>query len=388
MNPSGVRVLAAGSAILFLSIGTRQGFGLLMGPVMADPGLTREQFSLAVATQYLVWGAGGPVAGVLAERLGARATLLAGGALYAVGLLLASLARSSAQFWWAAGLLVGLGLGGASFGVVHAVIARAWPEGRRGWALGIAGAATAAGQLCMLVFTQVTVTRLGWRVALAWHAAAVACIVVAAACLPSGRPQPAARVLASARAAPWRTRAFWAIALPFAASGFQVMATMTHLPAMVRDAGQGQVVALGALVAVSASAFFGQLLFGRLADRWPRQRVLAAVYAARALLSLVPPLLHPGAGGLVVLFVLLGLFWMSPIPLASALTAQVFGTRQLAAVFGTVFLFHQLGGFAGTFLAASLREATGSYDALWAAAALLCAIGGIVTARVRPRARP
>jgi hypothetical protein len=49
-------VLACGSLILMLSLGTRQSFGLFLQPTIGTLGWGRETFSLAIALQNLVWG--------------------------------------------------------------------------------------------------------------------------------------------------------------------------------------------------------------------------------------------------------------------------------------------------------------------------------------------
>lgn len=407
------QVLLAACAILFLSIGARQGFGLLMAPTLADASLTRGQFSLAVATQYLVWGLASPVAGLLADRWGARRTLAAGGALYVLGWVAASLSQGPQAFWWSAGVMIGLGLGGASFGVVHAVVAAAFPPQRRATALGRVGAATALGQLLMLLFTDWSLNAFNWREAMLWHAVAVAGIVIASYFMqgagvagsrpkhradgpgaaspahpsgrtypsaPSGLSHPSAPSGLSALAGALRSRRFWLLALPFAFSGFQVMATMTHLPALVADLSFPADTALSALVAVSATAFAGSWALGRLADRYRGPIVLACVYAVRAVLAFVLAFCPLTPAGLVVLFLVTGLFWMSPIPLSSALCAQWFGTKKLASIFSAMFFFHQLGGFAGTWLAALVRNSTQSYRPMWLVAGCLCALGALLVA--------
>src|SRR5690606_1042282 len=140
---------------------------------------------------------------------------------------------------------------------------------------------------------------------------------------------------------------------------------MTHLPAVVADMSFSPNVALHSLIAVSASAFFGSWSLGRLSDRFDRHCVLASVYLVRAVLALALGMLNISPMGLVALFTLIGFFWMSPIPLTSAICAQTFGVGRLASIFSLVFFFHQLGGFSGTWLAASIRESLGSYSALW-----------------------
>ena len=62
---------------------------------------------------------------------------------------------------------------------------------------------------------------------------------------------------------------------------------------------------------------------------------------------------------------LLGLLWLSTVPLTSGLVALMFGTRHAGMLFGFVFLSHQVGAFAGVWLGGAIYEATGAYDAMW-----------------------
>src|SRR3982751_645087 len=64
-------VLACGSMVLMLSIGTRQTFGLFLPPMTFDHGWSRETFGFAIALQNIVWGLGQPFAGAIADKFGA-----------------------------------------------------------------------------------------------------------------------------------------------------------------------------------------------------------------------------------------------------------------------------------------------------------------------------
>ena len=50
-------------------------------------GWGRDVFALALAMQMLLWGAGQPFAGAIADRFGAVWVLAAGAVLYAIGLV-------------------------------------------------------------------------------------------------------------------------------------------------------------------------------------------------------------------------------------------------------------------------------------------------------------
>ena len=122
---SAVLVLVAAGLILMLSIGTRQGFGLFLHPMCSALGWGRETFSAAIALQNLVWGLAQPFTGIIADRYGAARVTAVGGLLYALGLVMMAYSTTGPALDVSAGLLIGLGLSGASFGVVLGVVGRA-----------------------------------------------------------------------------------------------------------------------------------------------------------------------------------------------------------------------------------------------------------------------
>src|SRR5512134_3869894 len=115
------QVLLCGAAIVTLSMGIRHGFGLWLAPITMERGWTRETFAFAIAVQNLAWGVAGPFAGMLADRLGAYRVLLAGGVLYALGLVLMGLSTSGLAFTGSAGLLIGIAQSGTTYAVIYGV---------------------------------------------------------------------------------------------------------------------------------------------------------------------------------------------------------------------------------------------------------------------------
>ena len=67
----------------------------------------------------------------------------------------------------------------------------------------------------------------------------------------------------------------------------------------------------------------------------------------------------------IVICGLLGLLWLSTIPLTSSLVATFFGTQWMSMLFGIVFLSHQVGSFLGVWLAGRIFDMNKSYDAMW-----------------------
>ncbi|MDZ4337351.1 MAG: MFS transporter, partial [Pseudomonas sp.] len=137
---SGWLMLGA-SLVLALSLGIRHGFGLFLPPMSAEFGWGREVFAFAIALQNLIWGLTQPFTGALADRFGAKRTVIVGGVLYAIGLGCMGLADSPMSLSLSAGLLIGIGLSGTSFSVILGAVGRAVPMEKRSMAMGIAAAA-------------------------------------------------------------------------------------------------------------------------------------------------------------------------------------------------------------------------------------------------------
>jgi fucose permease len=81
------RLILIGAAVMLsLGMGLRQSFGLFLTPVTRDLTLTATDFTLAVAVQNIVWGISQAPIGAIADRLGLRVTMMAGAAIYVIGL--------------------------------------------------------------------------------------------------------------------------------------------------------------------------------------------------------------------------------------------------------------------------------------------------------------
>src|SRR5512139_2203003 len=100
-------MLVCASLILTLALGIRHSFGLFLQPMSMDNGWGREVFGFAVALQNLLWGLTQPFTGMLADRFGAGRVLLAGGVLYALGLVGMAISTSALGLTLALGILIG-----------------------------------------------------------------------------------------------------------------------------------------------------------------------------------------------------------------------------------------------------------------------------------------
>ena len=370
-----------------LALGTRQGFGLFLRPMSMDLGWGREAFSFAIALQNLVWGCAMPLMGAIADRHGAGRVLAAGGLAYGAGLLAMAHSATPLAFNVAAGLLVGFGLACTGFGVVMAVVARAFPPEKRSLAVGIVGACGSFGQFAMLPWGQALIVAYGWLGALVILGLLSFLIVPLGAAL-AGRnaaEHESGQSIAAALAEATQHRGFWLLTGSFFVCGFQTIFVMTHLPAYLVDKGLTAGQGMTALAVVGLFNVFGSYGCGVLGGRYSKRLLLTWIYVIRALAITVFIAAPLTAAGTYLFAAVLGLTWLGTVPLTNSLVGQIFGVKYLSTLFSIAFLGHQLGAFVGAWAGGAVFDATGSYHLVWVTAIALSIVAAALCVPINER---
>ena len=391
-------VVLCGCLIALLTFGVRASFGLFTEPISVARGWEREVFALAIAIQNLLWGLGQPLAGRLADRFGASRVLAGGAVLYAGGTALMAVSTSGLAVGLTGGVLVGLGLSGASFTIVIAAFSKLVAEDKRSWAIGLATATGSLGQFLFAPLGQAFIDGYGWATALVLLAAFVALVPALAVALAGGGRSGSAAQLGGEEELPVRgalRQAFGHSSYALLAAGFFVcvfhVAFITvHLPPYVIDLGLSTSLAAWSIGLVGLFNIVGSYTAGVLGGRHSPRLLLSGIYASRAVVIVLFLLLPVGPITVLLFAAAMGVLWLSTVPLTSALVALFFGTRHVGMLFGVVFLSHQVGAFFGIWLGGAIEAATGSYDGMWWLSVAL----GLVAAALhlpiveRPAARP
>jgi predicted MFS family arabinose efflux permease len=379
-------MLAAAATVLSIALGVRHGFGLFLQPMSLEFGWGREVFALAIALQNLVWGAAQPVTGMLADRYGAARTMVAGTALYVAGLLLMSVSTTPGALYLSVGVLLGLGLSGTTFAVVLGAVSRAVPPERRSRAMGVATAIGSFGQFVMLPGSLSLIGWLGWSAALVALAVVAASMAGLSAVLPWRERVPAG----SAELRPGDAlrlalghNGFRLLAFGFFVCGFQVVFIITHLPAFLVDRGLQVSVGTTTLALIGLANVAGAYFAGVWGARFRKPALLAVIYAGRALVIAAFVWLPITEASAYVFGVVIGILWMSTVPLTNGTVAAVFGVRNMAMLSGIVFFVHQLGAFLGGWLGGYVYDRAGSYDGVWAIAVGLSVLAAAVNLPIR-----
>jgi MFS family permease len=386
MSPAARTILIAGALILALSLGLRHAFGLFLQPVSTANGWGREVFSFAIALQNLVWGAAQPFAGMLSDRHGAGKVIVAGVVLYVLGLVGMSYAGDATTFTIAAGLLIGLGLAGTTMPIVFGAVSRALPAEKRSMAFGIAMSVGSIGQFVMLPGALAMIDGVGWAQTLIVMSALAALMLPLAFFLMERRdgaaPMSGPSAGGAARLA-LGDRGYWLLSLGFFVCGFQVVFIATHIPAFLADRGQAAWVGSTVLALIGLFNIFGSLAAGYLGAKMSKPWLLTGIYLGRAVAIALFLFLPVTPASAFVFAALMGVFWLSTVPLTNGVVAAMFGVKNMAMLGGIVFFAHQVGSFLGGWLGGLIYDRTGSYDIAWGIAIALSLIAALLNLPVK-----
>ncbi|MFN0042773.1 MAG: MFS transporter [Alphaproteobacteria bacterium] len=364
--------------IVTLVMGTRQSFGLFMRPISLELGFGRELLAFALGLQNLVWGALSPFCGALSDRYGEARVSMAGAALFGLGVVVMGWAPSGeaivlSQF------LIGVGLGGVGLSTVLGAVGRAASPEKRSMALGIVSAAGSVGQFLVVPGSHALMEQHSWQFALFVLSGMMFLVLPLSLGLGSARSAAVRRTAQPIKAAlseAFASRSFILLTVGYFVCGFHVVFIATHLPAYVADKGMPAWVGAAALALVGLFNIVGTYSSGWLGGKYSKKNLLTYIYLARSAVF-VAFLVAPISEISVLVFAsVMGLLWLSTIPLTSGLVAHLFGPAWMSMLYGIVFFSHQIGSFLGAWLGGKIFDVFGSYDAMW----WICIALGLVAA--------
>ncbi len=365
--------------------GIRSAPSVLIHPLEAEFGWNRTEIASAASLNLLLLGLFAPVGGWLIDRFGPRRVILGSLSAIVIGLL----GVIFIEQLWQLILLWGIVLGVAT-GITPALgasVAARWFVDQRGLAVGIVTNANAAGQIVFLPLLMAIVVSSGWRSALMAIAAAAVLLVPAIWLWMRDRPSdvglepyrsntanqwaPARAgqgrgdirpMSVSAMAEAMKSSTFWILAGCFFICGVTANGLIgTHLIPHAIERGIPQVTAAAAVGIMGGASFIGTTFSGYLVDRIDPRKVLSVVYGLRGSALLMLPFVTEPIG-LFMFAVLYGLDWYASGPATTTIIARAFGSERVGRIFGTVFVFHQLGGAAAAISGGWARVHFGDYQ--------------------------
>lgn len=382
-----IYMLIGSAFILALSLGVRHGFGLYLVPMSHEFNWSHQVFSLAIAMQNLLWGAVQPFTGALADKYGSKKVVAVGGVLYTIGLLLMSVSSNALLLDLSVGLIIGLALSATSFSVLLSAVGRAAHPSKRSMAMGIASAAGSFGQFIMLPTTLLLIKNFGWSSALVITAVLVVLIIPLAWMLKAPMYTPPNAVKQALKPSltfkqilniAFHHKPFLWLAFGFLVCGFQVVFLGIHLPGYLIDHGFDASTGTVFLALVGLFNIVGTYAAGCLGDKYSKPHLLMGLYGLRGI-TIIAFLMLPLSIWTVYAFgIIMGILWLSTVPLTNGIVANMFGVKYLTMLSGIVFFTHQVGSFFGGWLGGLNHDITGNYNIIWGCSIALSLFGVIV----------
>ena len=362
-------IMLSAAALVSVTFGVRQVFGLFLVPISTalDGGV--QIFSLAIAVQNLIWGLSSPFFGAAADRFGAWRVAAFGVMIYAAGLIsMAFVVTESGIFFGQ--ILIGMGLGSAGISIAVGAVARAAPPEKRSLAMGLVTSFGSFGQFALVPVAQIMMNEHGWQFAIVILSAIVASMVAVTLGIrvPAGDERPLEGITQTAGSALRQatgSRDYILLTIGFFVCGLQLVFIATHLPTYLQDAGLSAEIASWSLALIGLFNIIGAFMCGWLGGIVSKKKTLAIVYLLRGLI-IASFISLPASPAMALFFgAAMGLLWLGTIPLTSGLILAFFGPRHLSMLYGLVFLSHQIGSFAGAWLGGIWYDIFGNYEAMW-----------------------
>ena len=379
-----------------MSMGIRHGFGLFNLPITTANSWGRETFALTIALQNLIWGAVQPITGALADRYGALKIMIAGGILYAFGLIGMGLSSEAMNFTIAGGLFIGLAQTATTYSVIYGVLGRNVAPEKRVWAMGITAAAGSFGQFLMIPVEQGLITNFGAQDALLFLALMATLMVPTAYMLREKNfvysHKAGEQTIKQALIEAMGNRSFRLLTLGYFVCGFQVVFIAVHLAPYLKDLSKlypsvgAPAIATTSLALIGLFNVFGTYFAGFVGQRLPKRFLLSGIYIGRSIAITLFTLLPLSPMSTYIFAACMGFLWLSTVPLTNAIVAQIFGVKYLTMLSGLVFFSHQLGSFCGAYLGGYFFDQTGSYQLVWQIAIGLGVFAALINLPVREQA--
>lgn len=400
-----LRVLKANYAwvILFLSFlallsaqGVRLSFGAFIEPWEEQFAAGRSLISFIALISFIVYGVSQPIIGRVIDSFGIRKVFAVSILIVGVSALLTYFAASAWHLVLIYGILASVGFGGAS-GITASVAVTHWFQKKKGFALGLITAGSAAGQLVLVPLSLLLIEAMGWKLTVILLGTVLTLVIFPLILLllrdhpgelkatdgggdrrPERKEEETKTEKGIYRRAMMTTQ-FWFLAIPYFVCGFTTTGLMdTHLIPFAQFCGFSAQTTGAAVSLLAAFNILGTLLSGYIADRFRSNCFLAFLYGARGL-TVCCLLFIDEPFWLLAFAIVFGLVDFATVAPTTLLATRYFQSRSIGVILGCLFMSHQVGSALGAYLPGLFFDLTGRYESSFLAAAILLGVASILS---------
>jgi OFA family oxalate/formate antiporter-like MFS transporter len=391
--------IALAGILLQMALGAVYAWSVFRVPLAKQFNWTISEVTLTFTIAIMVLGFASFFGGLWLKRVGPRVVALTGGALYGLGVFLASFSYHG--LWWlylTYGVIGGIGLGFAYI-VPISVLVKWFPD-RRGLMTGVAVGGFGAGALVTAPVATKLIQSVGVLQTFAYLGIAFLIVSVAAGYFmqnppdgwkPEGwTPKEGKLVQKSVRdftlgeaLKTWQWWALWLLLFLNTSAGISIISQ--EAPMFQEFTKATAIVAAGMVGVVSIGNALGRVFWAWVSDTIGRRMTFAVIFILQIALFWFLPSLHTVAIVTVVGFIILmcygGGFGTMP-----AFTADYFGSANVGSIYGLILTAWGFASAFGPLLIAHMRQSTGTYSSGLHIIALIMALSVVLPLLVRPPA--
>ena len=378
-------LIALAGVAMQVALGAVYAWSVFRIPLTQAYGWSIAEVTLAFTIAIFVLGFAAFAGGLWMRRVGPRRVALAAGALYGLGVGLASLAGGRLWLLYCSyGLVGGVGLG-LGYIVPVATLVKWFPD-RRGMITGIAVAGFGSGALVTAPLATRLIAQVGALNTFAILGVVYLVSVMGAACFmqnppdgycpPGWAPSPVQQRQRSARTytlgeatATWQWYGLWMLLFLNTTAGIAIISQAGPMAQEIAQATPAAAASLVGAIAIANGA--GRFLWAWLSDFIGRRAVFLLMFPVQAIIFALLPEVESFAV-LTTLACAVLLCYGGGFGTMPAFAADYFGAENVGPIYGLMLTAWGCAGVLGPMLIASLRQSTGQYDeALYVMAALM-----------------
>src|SRR2546423_1962518 len=389
-------VIAIAGVFFQIALGAVYAWSVFRVPLTKQFGWSISEVTLTFTISIFVLGFAAFFGGLWLNRKGPRIVALTGGALYGLGVFLASFSHSLQWLYLTYGLIGGIGLG-LGYIVPVAVLVKWFPD-RRGLITGIAVGGFGAGALITAPVATRLIQSVGVLSTFAYLGIAYLIVTIISGAFMQNPPdgwqpegwKPSA-LQSSQRAGhdyvlgealkTWQWWALWLLLFLNTCAGISVISQ--EAPIFQELTKVSAVVAGGMVGVASLGNAVGRVFWAWVSDLITRRATFLVMFILQVLLLWFLPNIGAATLMTIVTFVVLmcygGGFGTMP-----AFTADYFGPKNVGPLFGLMFTARGFSCAVGPLFIARMRETAGSYAGALHVIALVMAISILLPIIVRP----
>ena len=389
-------VIAIAGVFFQIALGAVYAWSVFRAPLAKQFGWSISEITLTFTISIFVLGFAAFFGGLWLNRKGPRIVALTGGALYGLGVFLASFTHSLSWLYISYGLIGGIGLG-LGYIVPVAVLVKWFPD-RRGLITGIAVGGFGAGALITAPVATRLIQSVGVLSTFAYLGIAYLVVTIIAGSFmqnppdgwkPEGWSPTASQTsqraghdfMLSEALKTWQWWALWLLLFLNTCAGISVISQEASI--FQELTGASAIVAANMVGLASIGNAVGRVFWAWVSDLITRRATFAVMFVLQVLLFWFLPNIATVTLMTIVTFVILmcygGGFGTMP-----AFTADYFGPKNVGPIYGLMLTAWSFASAVGPLFIARMRETAGSYHGALHVIAGVMAVSVLLPILVRP----